>query len=385
MPFKQKAKKNKEGSSSSAPARRDLATRYKAPFPIYSMEEGERSTRLAKCNFTELLTTIDWVDDNEMAIKFRADGEELTVGYDKMQEWLGFPKSGCASKGWNASSVWEILTGQSTFTPRNAGNKWIKDESILYLQKDLCYALFGRVEASKVQTRDLFVLDCILQGKQVDVAGIVLDTIYNASRHQGKVTLGVGSMAPILAYVARMPIPPYQPQPTDTFRYMDGAFLKKTGLVNEVKTGSTVNYRWKPWETRVGQSDRNEGTSDAQTQRQQKGKVRQSHHLLMPKKKKMKLLDGSKCWVKWKLYSNHRKPCKLLFLTWDKNLEKPRTDGTEVDEIFPPSKHRIYSVASRFSGGLRFFYPSLVFFLFFNIVCVLLHVMCVLFAFLLPQ
>ncbi|KDP34730.1 hypothetical protein JCGZ_11286 [Jatropha curcas] len=52
MPFKQKARKNKEGSSSSAPARKDLATRYKAPFPIYTMEEGERYTRLAKCTFT---------------------------------------------------------------------------------------------------------------------------------------------------------------------------------------------------------------------------------------------------------------------------------------------------------------------------------------------
>ncbi|KDP23167.1 hypothetical protein JCGZ_00078 [Jatropha curcas] len=234
MPFKQKAKKNKEGSSSSAPARKDLATGYKAPFPIYTMEEGERYTRLAKCTFTsvylldqpflqtigilekvqeylktlnfeifsqlqipenaklslELLTTIDWVDDNEMAIKFRVDGEELTVGY-----------------------------------------------------------------------------------------GIILDTIYNASRHQGKVTLGVGSLAPILAYVARMPIPPYQPQPTDTFRYMDGTFLKKTGLVEEVKTGSTVLYRWKPWETRVGQSDRNEGTSDAQRQRKGKAPVTSSSHV----------------------------------------------------------------------------------------------------------
>ncbi|KDP35351.1 hypothetical protein JCGZ_10992 [Jatropha curcas] len=209
-----------------------------------------------------------------MAIKFRVDGEELTVDYDKMHQWLGFPRNGFASKskGWNATSIWEMLTGQSTFTPRNAGNKWIKDESILYLHKYLCYALFGRVEASKVQTRDLFVLESILQGKQMDIAGMVLDTIYNASRHQGKVTLGVGSMAPILAYAARMPIPPYQPQPTDIFRYMDGAFLKKTSLVEEVKTSTTVLYRWKPWERRVGHSDRDEGTSDAQTQRQRKGK-----------------------------------------------------------------------------------------------------------------
>ncbi|KDP36507.1 hypothetical protein JCGZ_09333 [Jatropha curcas] len=205
MPFKQKSKKNKEGSSSTALARRDLASRYKAPFPIYTIEEGECFTRLAKCNFTA---------DTEMAIKFRVDGEELTVDYDKMQ-WLGFPKNGCASKpkGWNASSVWEMLMG------------------------------------------------------------MVLDTIYNASRHQGKVTLGVGSMAPILAYVARMPIPPYQPQPTDIFQYMDGAFLKKIGLVEEVKTGTTVLYCWKPWERRVGHSDRDEGTSEAQTQRPRKGKA----------------------------------------------------------------------------------------------------------------
>ncbi|KDP24747.1 hypothetical protein JCGZ_25501 [Jatropha curcas] len=313
MPFKQKAKKNKEGSSSSAPARRDLASRYKAPFPIYTMEEGEHFTRLAKCNFIgmylldhnflqntgilekvqdylktlnfeipenaklslELLTTIDWVDNTEMAIKFRVDGEELTVDYDKMHQWLGFPKNGFASKtkGWNATSVWEMLTGQSSFTPRNVGNKWIKDESILYLHKYLCYALFGRVKASKVQTRDLFVLETILQGKHVDLAGIVLDTIYNASRHQGKITLGDGSMASILTYVARMPIPPYQAQPTDIFRYMDGAVLKKTGLVEEVKTGNTVMYRRKSWERRVGQRDRDKGTSHAQMQRQRKGKA----------------------------------------------------------------------------------------------------------------
>ncbi|KDP46113.1 hypothetical protein JCGZ_06624 [Jatropha curcas] len=238
MPFKQKAKKNKEGSSSSAPTRRDLASRYKPPFPIYTRGEGELVTRLAKCSFT------------------------------------GFPINGFASKpkSWNAASVWEMLMGQSSFTPRNAGNKWIKDESMLYLHKYLCYALFERVEASKVQTKDLFVLETLLQGKQVDIAGIVLDTIYNASRHQCKITLGVGSMASILTYAARMPIPPYQPQPTDIFRYMDGAFLKKTGLVDEVKTGNTVVYRWKSWERIVGQGDRDEGTSHAQMQRQRKGK-----------------------------------------------------------------------------------------------------------------
>ncbi|KDP42660.1 hypothetical protein JCGZ_00164 [Jatropha curcas] len=158
MPFKQKAKKNKEGSPSSAPAKRDLASRYKAPFPIYTIEEGERFIRLAKCSFTgmylldhnflqntgilekiqeylktlnfeifsqlkipenaklslELLTTIEWVDNTEMAIKFRVDGEDLTLDYDKMHQWLGFPRNGFASKpkGWNAASVWEMLTGQ---------------------------------------------------------------------------------------------------------------------------------------------------------------------------------------------------------------------------------------------------------------------------------
>ncbi|KDP30340.1 hypothetical protein JCGZ_17487 [Jatropha curcas] len=214
MPFKQKAKKNKEGSSSSAPAKRDLASRYKAPFPIYTIKEGECFTRLAKSSFT----------------------------------------------------------GQSSFNPRSAANKWFKDESILYLHKYFCYALFGRVEASKVQTKDLFVLETLLQGKRVDISGVVLDTIYNASRHQGKVTLGVGSMALILTYAAHMPIPPYRTQPTDIFRYMDGAFLKKTGLVDEVKTGNTVAYRWKSWERRVGQCDRDAGTSRAHEQRQRKGK-----------------------------------------------------------------------------------------------------------------
>ncbi|KDP45531.1 hypothetical protein JCGZ_17084 [Jatropha curcas] len=110
-------------------------------------------------------------------------------------------------------------------------------------------------------------------GKRVDIASIVLDTIYNASRHQGKITLGVGSMASILTYAARMPIPPYQAQPTDIFQYMDGAFLKKTGLVEEVKIANTVMYRWKSWERRAGQSDRDEGTSHAQMQRQRKGKA----------------------------------------------------------------------------------------------------------------
>ncbi|KDP33152.1 hypothetical protein JCGZ_13592 [Jatropha curcas] len=80
-------------------------------------------------------------------------------------------------------------------------------------------------------------------------------------------------MASILAYAARMPIPPYRAQPTDIFKYMDGAFLKKTGLVNEVKTDNTVVYRWKSWERRVEQGDRDEGTSHAQAQRQRKGKA----------------------------------------------------------------------------------------------------------------
>ncbi|KDP24248.1 hypothetical protein JCGZ_26705 [Jatropha curcas] len=115
MPSKQKARKSKDGSSSSVPTKKDLASRYKAPFPIYTTEDGKCFTCLTKSSFT----------------------------------------------GWNAASVWEMLTG--------------------------------------------------------------------------KVTLGIGSMAPILTYAARMPIPPYRAHPTDIFRYMDGAFLKKSGLVDEVK------------------------------------------------------------------------------------------------------------------------------------------------------
>ncbi|KDP34628.1 hypothetical protein JCGZ_11946 [Jatropha curcas] len=71
----------------------------------------------------------------------------------------------------------------------------------------------------------------------------MFNTLYNASRHQGKVTLGIGSMTPILTYTARMPLPPYRAQPTDIFRYMDGAFLKKSRLVDEVKDGNTMVYR----------------------------------------------------------------------------------------------------------------------------------------------
>ncbi|KDP44305.1 hypothetical protein JCGZ_19172 [Jatropha curcas] len=74
-----------------------------------------------------------------------------------------------------------------------------------------------------------------MKGKRVRVSRIMFDTLYNACRHQGKVTLGISSMASILTYAARMPIPPYREQPTDTFRYMDGAFLKKAGLVDEIK------------------------------------------------------------------------------------------------------------------------------------------------------
>ncbi|KDP44334.1 hypothetical protein JCGZ_19201 [Jatropha curcas] len=36
---------------------------------------------------------------------------------------------------------------------------------------------------------------------------------------------------------------------------MDGAFLKKPGLVDEVKIDNTVVYHWKSWERRVGQEE----------------------------------------------------------------------------------------------------------------------------------
>ncbi|KDP23901.1 hypothetical protein JCGZ_00063 [Jatropha curcas] len=165
VPFKQKARKKNDGSSCSVLTKKDLASRYKAPFPIYTTKEGERFKHLTESSFT----------------------------------------------------------GKSSFNARNAGNKWIKDESILYL----CYALFGRVEAPKVQTKDLFLLESVLQGKTVEIIGLMFDTLYNTSRHHGNITLGISSMAPILTYAAQMPIPPYRAQPTDTFKYMDGAFLKK--------------------------------------------------------------------------------------------------------------------------------------------------------------
>ncbi|KDP34398.1 hypothetical protein JCGZ_12802 [Jatropha curcas] len=68
-------------------------------------------------------------------------------------------------------------------------------------------------------------------------------------------------MAPILTYAARMPIPPYHEHPTDTSRYMDGVFLKNAGLVDEMKDGNTIVYRWKSSERRVGQRNGNDGTS----------------------------------------------------------------------------------------------------------------------------
>ncbi|KDP26268.1 hypothetical protein JCGZ_22500 [Jatropha curcas] len=177
MPFKQKVRKKNDGSSSSVPIKKDLASKYKAPFPIYTTEEGERFKRLTKCSFTET------------AIKFRVEGEELTLDYDKMHRWLGFLENGFASKpkGWNAAS------GGSHQRP----NKGF-----------------------------VFVGNCFAR-QEVDVTGIMFDTLYNASRHQGRITLGISSKAPILTYAARMPIPAYHEQPTDTFRYVDGVFLEK--------------------------------------------------------------------------------------------------------------------------------------------------------------
>ncbi|KDP20306.1 hypothetical protein JCGZ_07904 [Jatropha curcas] len=93
MLFKQKARKKNDGSSSLVPIKKDLASRYKAPFSIYTTEEGERFKCLTKSSFTE------------NAIKFRVEGEKLTLDYNKMHQWLGFPKNGFASKskGWNAA------------------------------------------------------------------------------------------------------------------------------------------------------------------------------------------------------------------------------------------------------------------------------------------
>ncbi|KDP37652.1 hypothetical protein JCGZ_07852 [Jatropha curcas] len=108
----------------------------------------------------------------------------------------------------------------------------------------------------------------------VDITGIMFDTLYNASCHQGKITLGISSMAPILTHTAWLPIPPYHEQPADNFRYMDGVFFKKAGLVDEVKDGNTMVYRWKSWERRVGQHNGDEGTSHVNEEqiRKRKGK-----------------------------------------------------------------------------------------------------------------
>ncbi|KDP34284.1 hypothetical protein JCGZ_12813 [Jatropha curcas] len=42
---------------------------------------------------------------------------------------------------------------------------------------------------------------------------------------------------------------------------MDGAFLKKARLVDEIKDGNSIVYRWKSWERRVGQRNGDAGTS----------------------------------------------------------------------------------------------------------------------------
>ncbi|KDP32691.1 hypothetical protein JCGZ_14747 [Jatropha curcas] len=52
MPLKQKARKKNDGSSSLVPIKKDLASKYKVLFPIYTREEGERFKCLMKSSYT---------------------------------------------------------------------------------------------------------------------------------------------------------------------------------------------------------------------------------------------------------------------------------------------------------------------------------------------
>ncbi|KDP37653.1 hypothetical protein JCGZ_07853 [Jatropha curcas] len=111
MPLKQKARKKNDGSSSSVPTKKDWASKYKALFPIYTTEKGECFKCLMKSSYTdsklkipenanislEFVTSLEWVDEKQNAIKFRVEGEELTLDYDKIHQWLGFAKTGFAS------------------------------------------------------------------------------------------------------------------------------------------------------------------------------------------------------------------------------------------------------------------------------------------------
>lgn len=163
----------------------------------------------------EFLTTLDYVDAKMTKLKFRHLGDEFVVGYKDMFNWFGFPKSGYVDRpaDFNPNYVWRMFSGEDFFDDWSAEANDIKDDSILYFHKFLAHSLFGRVDGTIIKEKDLWVLDCSLQGRTVDSTGILFDSLYKASRSDVSM-VGMGNLICGIIMGARKVLMTYAPPPT---------------------------------------------------------------------------------------------------------------------------------------------------------------------------
>ncbi|WCJ37590.1 hypothetical protein M5689_018711 [Euphorbia peplus] len=199
----------------------DISSRYGAPFPIYSENEGRRFKHFNNCIFygmmymdeflntelgiqdrvmrlldkmcwskfvsmrfpiiaawiIEFFSTVRFVDKRRIRLSHRHNGREFTFGYPELHNWFGFPvrtPEAPPGRDMTALDVWSSITEQAIYVPKLAFNKLIMPEALLYFHKFLCYSLFGRTNGHKVRKQDLEILGDIMQGTEIDSSGILM-------------------------------------------------------------------------------------------------------------------------------------------------------------------------------------------------------------------
>ncbi|WCJ30015.1 hypothetical protein M5689_011603 [Euphorbia peplus] len=204
--------------------------------------------RDAVCEFLVSVAYVDPEDIHRLTLSFRVNGVEHMVGAEKMRSWFGFSCEGMHQNNHeiNTRTVWESLSGSPDFDAQNSHGKIIKDGAVLYLHKYLAYSMFARVEASKVQAKDLLVLDAILQGQKLRTYSFVFESLLrNASSKS--LEIGGANLITAIVYAASgraFDTPGYK------YPYLDYAALSKAHVVSTSGTKCFLTH-----EVRCGTKD----------------------------------------------------------------------------------------------------------------------------------
>ncbi|XP_065853411.1 uncharacterized protein [Euphorbia lathyris] len=155
-----------------------------------------------------------------------------------MHTWFKFPLEGVTMMPpkYQATPFWNAITGSGRFYPKNSSNRLIKDNCLMLFHKFLSHALFGRVESSKVQLKDVFVLSLLQENKTPCSISSIFEGLFAASKSKQK-TVGMGHMITGIILGCLGQLRGFEPNEGEQIQYLNEGLLKNAHLVSTTNGG----------------------------------------------------------------------------------------------------------------------------------------------------